>query len=522
MGNQVRILCRGACLAIKDTLTEMDRRSFLSYVAAAPTTIAAAPQSSGTDTSKVTGKPFVGVQLGAHSVFDEGVDHCLDLLQETAAVNAVFVYSHTYQGYSSGRKTSDLANDHGVPVRDPKARKLPLVWVRPHEEFYRDTFLRHATPRADTEFKNQDVFETLAEPCRKRGIQLFARVLEGHGRDPLQAIPNWSRILTRDVYGRSTILPCWNHPAYRAWWLGSVEDTFKSYPLAGMKWGAERSGPLSNLLTSPPGARRVPFCFCEFCEAKGRTRAIRVDRAREGFRQLFELVSSVQDGKARPEDGTFITLLRLLLRYPEILAWEQLWHDSKESLKEEIYGTVKQINPRASVGWHVYHWVTWEPIYRAAVDYSQMANYSDWIKPVVYHDVAGPRIKSSAIDTWSKGLMRESSPNETLQTLYGILGYDRAKEPSYDQLSKRGMTADYVYRETKRCVDDVAGKCQVYPGVGFDVPGQAAPSDPETVYQATSKAFQAGATGLIISREYDEMRVPNLRAVGRAVREVKA
>jgi hypothetical protein len=482
------------------------RRSFLGMMGAAQVASAANSR-------------FVGVQLGAHSVFDEGVDRCLDLLQETAAVNAVFVYSHTYQGYASGRRPENLASDHGVPIRDPKSRSLPLVWVTPHEEFYRDTFLRHAKPGPNTEFQDRDVFETLAEPCRKRGIQIFARVLEGHGRDPLEAIPNWSRILTRDVYGRPTLLPCWNHPAYRAWWLGTVEDLFKSYRLAGLKWGAERSGPLSNLLTSPPNSRRVPFCFCEFCQARGRASGIQVVRAREGFCKLYEFVSSVQDGTSRPADGNFITLTRLLIRYPEILAWEHLWHDSKESLKEEIYGTVKQMNPRASVGWHVYHWVTWEPIYRAMADYARMSSYSDWIKPVVYHDVAGPRIKASTIDTWNKGIMRESTPNETLQMLYGILGLNRSKEPSYEQLSNRGLSPDYVYRETRRCVEDVAGKCAVYPGVGFDIPGQGAPSAPETVYEATAEALRAGASGLIICREYDEMRVPNLRAVGRAIRE---
>jgi hypothetical protein len=514
MANQVRVLHRAG----KGQSEMIDRRRFLGCLGAAPAA-AAAPQSSASIPASAANRPFVGVQLGAHSVFDEGADHCLDLLQESAGVNAVFVYSHTYQGYANGRKTSDLASDHGAPVQDPKTRKLPLVWVRPHEEFYRDTFLRHAQPGPDTEFKGRDVFDTLAEPCRKRGIQVFARVLEGHGRDPMQAIPNWSRILTRDVYGRTTILPCWNHPAYRAWWLGTVEDTFKSYPLAGLKWGAERSGPLSNLLTSAPGSHRAPFCFCEFCETKGRARGIQVERARDGFRQLYEFVSSVQDSKSRPADGIFIMLTRLLIRYPEILAWEQLWHDSKESLKEEIYGTVKQINPRASVGWHIYHWVTWEPIYRAMADYSRMTNYSDWIKPVVYHDVAGPRIKSSTIDTWSKGILRESSPSDTLQMLYGILGYDRAKEPSYDELAKKGLSPDYVYRETRRCVDDVAGKCSVYPGVGFDIPGQGAPSKPETVYEATHNSLEAGAAGLIICREYDEMRLPNLRAVGRAVKE---
>lgn len=108
-----------------------------------------------------------------------------------------------------------------------------------------------------------------------------------------------------------------------------------------------------------------------------------------------------------------------------------------------------------------------------------------------------------------------------VQALYSILGYDRVKEPGYDELAKRGLTPDYVYRETKRCVDGVSGKCGVYPGVGFDIPGQAAPSEAKVVYEATRQAFRAGAQGLIISREYDEMRVSNLRAVGQAIQDVQ-
>jgi hypothetical protein len=38
--------------------------------------------------------------------------------------------------------------------------------------------------------------------------------------------------------------------------------------------------------------------------------------------------------------------------------------------------------------------------------------------------------------------------------------------------------------------------------------------DPETVYLSTNKAFEAGANGIVISREYEEMEVANLRAVG--------
>ena len=52
------------------------------------------------------------------------------------------------------------------------------------------------------------------------------------------------------------------------------------------------------------------------------------------------------------------------------------------------------------------------------------------------------------------------------------------------------------------------------------VPGSPA-DDPETIYQATLKAFAAGAHGIVISREDEEMKVEHLRAVGQAVREVR-
>ena len=82
-----------------------------------------------------------------------------------------------------------------------------------------------------------------------------------------------------------------------------------------------------------------------------------------------------------------------------------------------------------------------------------------------------------------------------------------------------GGTPDYVYRETKRSVASAEGKTKIYPGIGFNVPGRA-PDDPETIYQAVTKAYEAGANGIVASREYEEMTVPNLKAVGRAVRDV--
>jgi hypothetical protein len=101
------------------------------------------------------------------------------------------------------------------------------------------------------------------------------------------------------------------------------------------------------------------------------------------------------------------------------------------------------------------------------------------------------------------------------------MGYDKQVEPSLAELGRRGFTADYVFKETKRSVASADGKTKIYTGVGFDVPGS--PRDnPETVYEATIKSFAAGASGIVVSREYEEMKLEHLRAVGRAFRQVTA
>ena len=44
-------------------------------------------------------------------------------------------------------------------------------------------------------------------------------------------------------------------------------------------------------------------------------------------------------------------------------------------------------------------------------------------------------------------------------------------------------------------------------------------ASPDDTYAAAAAALRAGADGLIFSRKYSEMRLANLSAAGRAVRE---
>lgn len=464
---------------------------------------------------------FIGIQMGSHTLFDEGIDHALKVVQETAKVNAVFVYSHMYHhGFAKARSLNALAPDHGITLKDPTKRHLPMVWAEPHDEYYGGTVLRHKRD-ATAEYADRDLLAELIEPAHKRGMQVFVRILEGHLPALARLVPNWVKVASVDIYGRLHPLPCWNNPDYRMWWLSTVEDLFKSYDLDGFKYGAERNGPLSTLLLGGNQyTNDVPTCFCDHCRTKAAAKGIHVERARQGFQTLYEFSQALKDGSAQVTDGVIVTLWRILLKYPEILAWDYFQHQSKEEVSKLMYGGIKAIKPEAQIGWHVFHrGTTWDMLYRAEMDYAEMATYSDWIKPVIYHDVAGPRIQRD-VAKLHETFLREMSEEQILRMIYAVMGFDVDREPPFDQLNKRGLSADYVYRETKRCVDAVAGKIPVYAGVGFDIPwdGEYFPSDPKVTYDAVSKAFEAGAAGLVISREYEEMRMENLRAVGDAVR----
>ncbi len=78
--------------------------------------------------------------MGPHTILDEGIERTLDLIAETAAINAVMPYSHAYNA-ALVKPLRDRA-DHGVPLTDNAGRRFPLVWVRTHDEYYK----RHDAP----------------------------------------------------------------------------------------------------------------------------------------------------------------------------------------------------------------------------------------------------------------------------------------------------------------------------------------------------------------------------------------
>jgi hypothetical protein len=403
--------------------------------------------------------------------------------------------------------------DHGVPLSDNTGRRFPLVWVKTHDQYYKNTTLRHQQVDDTYEHAERDLFAEMVEPCRKRSMKVYARVLEGTGLGRM--IVNFSKVATRNINDRPTTVPCWNHPEHIGFWADTMEDLFRSYDLDGIQWGAERQGPLMNVIS--PWNNEPPTCFCEHCRARAKAKGIDAERARKGFEELYNFA---QGGNRKAAAGVFAGFLRVLIRYPEILSWEYQYRLAREEICEAMYKRVKSVKPSAEVGWHVDHQPSsWDIVYRAEMSYEETAPHSDFIKFIAYHNVLGPRIRNWYLARFQRIILSEVPLDESLNLYYDLFGYDKNVEPKVSELARKGFSSDYVYRETKRSVASANGKTKIYTGIGFDVPGSP-PDDPEKVYEATLKAFDAGANGIVVSREYEEMRVPNLKAVGRAVREV--
>lgn len=461
-------------------------------------------------------RKMIGIQIGAVSFVDEGVEPVLDLLQAKARVNTLFIAVFTYGRGIAGRQVpGQPLPDHGKQQYDTNTFHGGS-YTALHSQYFANTPLKDLRAPDLGDF---DVFEAVLPVSKQRGMQNIAWFEDVFRSD----IPGVQQLQEKDVHGRNAKTLCFNNPDYRNFLLDLVEDYTRSWDLDGIMWGSERQGALANALGSSHGGKHIDpgkvTCFCGFCRRRGEERGIQFSRVQEGFLELEKFVRSARAGN-RPVDGYYVTLWRLTLRYPELLAWENLWHDSLRDTYAAIYAKVKSIKPSMGVGWHIWHNNSFSPIYRAEQDLQRIAPVSDFLKIVMYNNVAGERM-ASYIDSVSQTQFGDVPKDELLRFHYDVLGYKN--EGSYAQIPETGFSADYVYREAKRAREGLGGaKTRLWPGIDVDVPTAPGHSKctPKGVHAAVLAAFHGGADGVILSRKYSEMRLSNLEGAGQAIREL--
>jgi len=223
----------------------------------------------------------------------------------------------------------------------------------------------------------------------------------------------------------------------------------------------------------------------------------------------------------RPSDGYFVEWWRLLVEYPEIIAWDRLFDAAKHEVLAEVNAAVKAVRKELQVGFHIEHVNSFNPIFRATRSYADLAKKADFLKVVVYNNCGGERY-ANFIRNVGSTVFRDVPREELLRFNNHVLNY--GNEAKLDELAGAGLSPDYVARETRRALEGVEGRCRILPGIDIDIPTgrNSRKASPEDTYAATRAALQAGAHGVIFSRKYSEMRLANLAAAGKAVREVGA
>jgi hypothetical protein len=487
----------------------MNRREFIETSAGAMG--AAMLPSSESPRVQAATRP-IGIQVGAVSFLDEGTDRVLDILSETAAVDTLFLAAFTYGRGIGGRQPRGSAlPDHGKQEYDDNYHGG--IFATPHPQYYRNTSI---LPQKAPDHPDYDVIGDVLPRARKRGMKVIAWYEDVFRND----VPGLDKAFEVDVHGKPAARVCYRNPNTMNFWLGLTEDFLRSYPLDGLMFGSERQGPLNAAIGASHGGGAAPGtvgCFCPHCLEAAKKEGINAERARQGFLALERWVGGLKAGQ-RPVDGAFVTFWRVLVEYPEVLAWERQWNEGLRDTYRAMYRKAHEVAPTKPMGWHIWHTNSFAPFYRAEQDYAAMAGYSDFLKVVMYHNCGGPRM-ATYIRNINATLFADLTPEQTTEVTYRIQQY--GGEAPLDKLATAGLSADYVVRETKRAMAGAGGKIKIWPGIDIDIPTgeKEKKSTPEDVYQAVRAAVQGGADGILLSRKYSEMRLDNLRGAGRAARE---
>jgi len=460
----------------------------------------------------------IGIQIGPSSFVDEGIEKCFDTLQKSAAINTIYLSTFSYDRGILGRQIPGAKfPDHGVQESDEKYFHGGN-YATPHPQFYTRTAIKGATMHAP-DFGKRDMVAEILPEAKKRNIKVFCSVQDGfnYPEDVSADLQNFLEVRLSGEKGKAM---CFYNPDVQEFWKAVAKDLSSSYDIDGILLFNERNGPLLNAI-GISHAQKIESdkitCFCKYHEKAAREHGINFERAKEGYRKLNEFVrKSLND--ERPIDGYYVEFNRVLLAYPEIIAYNKLFDMGKREVLKQVYNTVKGVNKGLQVGFHIEHTNSFNPFYRASRSYSDLAKIADFLKVVVYNNAGGERYVNF-IKNISSTVFRDVPPEELMEIDNYLLNYKN--EASFHELPMTGLSPDYVYRETQRALNGVAGKCRILPGIDVNIPTgkNSRKASAKDTYEATKAAFKAGADGVILSRKYSEMWMDNLKGAGRAIRE---
>lgn len=495
------------------------RRKFLISTGVFSAAIASSPVTALATQRKAAKDKFIGIQIGAASFMDEGVETVLDIVQKKGNVNAVLLATFCYDRGLNGRQIPGFAfPDHGIRESDESFYHGGF-YCTPHAQFYNNTPIK-GDKMVAPDYKGVDVLAKVLPEAKKRGIKVYCSVLDTFAYPDDQIETQLKNFVEIDLQGEKKKKLCFFRPEVKEFWKAVVTDIASSYEIDGIMFFNERNGPLINAVGathSETFSSTHISCFCDDHKREAQKIGLNFDRVKKGYHKLDAFVQSSLRNE-RPSDGYYVEFSRLLLEYPEIVAYQQLFDTGKHQVLKDVRDAVKKVKPKMDVGFHIEHVNSWNPFYRAGRNYEELASMADLLKVVAYNNCAGERYVHYITNIHSS-VFRDVPPEELLRFHNHLLNYEN--EASLANLPAAGLSPEYVYRETARAIAGVKGKTRIMTGIDICIPTDkgSRKASPDDSYAATKAALRANPDGIILSRKYSEMNLTNLEAAGRAVRD---
>jgi hypothetical protein len=473
-----------------DAEGRITRRNFIRTVpvglgalATAHNMLAESDQNKPSKASSPTGRFVVGIQTHAHDFLHEGTENVIETVRTKAGVNAVLTcatYVKENMHLPHNPKFNRYSTQGGFYFNfDPKLYANSTIKpVRSPEEGVKDF----------------DAIRVVSEACRKKRVRFYAWVSSFNYPQEAPAYPDHQVVAANGQ--RHTDWFCPNSSVARDFSLRVYEDLVKHYDLDGVF--VDRFRFPDDLTT----------CFCDHCTTKMKDSGLNAERIRQAVLALTQKTSNMSY-LALTTLGMSIDPAFYMSELPEFADLVRFKMDTITGYVRSLHERVKSINPRVEVGLDMFSpSVAWQ----VGQEPTAIAQYCDWIKPMVYHLGDGYYAIRAIREMANQGAGKPQQTYEGVKLTMRAKGIDLPDR--FEEFQKTSFPVSWVQTEMELTRKLTGAQKPLYAGLQL-----WEPTAPNVVVDAIRAAMRARSDGVFLYC-YGWSSLENMDAAGITLRQL--
>lgn len=349
---------------------------------------------------------------------------------------------------------------------------------------------------------------TARETRSTRQVYLWYPLLSDYpGLSPDQLVLNyrgrpsqgWGEFLASGEMTETFRFACPNNPQARDTTLAQLERVLTTYNFDGVFLDKIRFPSPAN------GLEEMFSCFCQHCYQAASEQGLNLDEVKEALEYPGGLAASTTSRAILP--GAY-WLEDLLANRPVLQKFIRFRLDSITQLVASVHGLASRLGKKLALD-------VFTPGLAPAVgqDYSALAPYGEWVKPMIYRFAKGPaglRLELPALaDDLNRflGFDPDTARSWIQQRVPGLAGTD------FEHIADEGVPLRLIAEEARQAVA-LASPTPIYLGLEtVSMPG-IIHITPTHVEEIIDLAQAAGVAGLALSWDLLHTPVENLKPLG--------